>query len=241
MKKFSTLVAFTLTLSLFLVSCKEAVEKKQNTTNTEEIKEPKKSAPVVVLNANLATESDLVALGFSAEVVNKLLAARPFLSMSDFTAIIEEENTAALFKKIFVPLNLNTTEEKAFKIIPGVIQALRTLQSYGYLLIIITNQSGIGRGYYSEENFNHLMTWVKDEFRLQNGDIDAIYFCPHHSIYGKGKYMVNCECRKPKPGMLIKAIKDLNIDPQKYQLWLPYRLFLYDFFHKHYKSKLFQI
>ena len=120
MKKFSTLVAITLTLSLFLVSCKEAVEKKQNTTNTEEIKEPKKPAPVMVLNANLATESDLVALGFSAEVVNKLLAARPFLSMPDFTAIIEGENTEELFKKIFVPLNLNTTEEKVFKIIPGV-------------------------------------------------------------------------------------------------------------------------
>ena len=74
----------------------------------------------MVLNANLATESDLVALGFSAEVVNKLLTARPFLSMSEFSAIIEGENTEELFKKIFVPLNLNTTEEKDFKMIPGV-------------------------------------------------------------------------------------------------------------------------
>ena len=120
MKKFSKLLTITLALSLFLVSCKEAVEKKQNTTNTEEVKGTEKLASVLVLNANLATESDLVALGFSTEVVNKLLAARPFLSMSDFNAIIEGENTAALFKKIFVPLNLNTTEEKAFKMIPGV-------------------------------------------------------------------------------------------------------------------------
>ena len=120
MKKFSKLLTITLALSLFLVSCKEAVEKKQNTTNTEEIKVPEKPTSVLVLNANLATESDLVALGFSAEVVNKLLAARPFLSMSDFNAIIEGENTEELFKKIFVPLNLNTTEEKDFKMIPGV-------------------------------------------------------------------------------------------------------------------------
>ncbi|MDG2443922.1 MAG: hypothetical protein P8M14_00575, partial [Flavobacteriaceae bacterium] len=111
MKKFSTLVAITLTLSLFLVSCNKTAEQKPNTTNTEEIKVPKKPATVVVLNANLATESDLVALGLSADVVNKLLAARPFLSMSDFNAILEVENTEELFKKIFVPLNLNTTEE----------------------------------------------------------------------------------------------------------------------------------
>ena len=120
MKKFSKLFTITLALSLLLVSCKEAVEKKQNITNTEKTKTSEKPESVVVLNANLATESDLVALGFSAEVVNKLLAAMPFLSMSDFTAIIEGENTEELFKKIFVPLNLNTTEEKVFKIIPGV-------------------------------------------------------------------------------------------------------------------------
>ena len=120
MKKISKLFTITLALSLFLVSCKEAVEKKQNITNTEKTKTSEKPESVVVLNANLATESDLVALGFSTEVVNKLLAARPFLSMSDFTAIIEGENTEELFKKIFVPLNLNTTEEKAFKMIPGV-------------------------------------------------------------------------------------------------------------------------
>ena len=120
MKKFSKLLTITLALSLFLVSCKEAVEKKQNITNTEKTKTSEKPESVVVLNANLATESDLVALGFSTEVVNKLLAARPFLSMSDFSAIVEGENTEELFKKIFVPLNLNTTEEKAFKMIPGV-------------------------------------------------------------------------------------------------------------------------
>ena len=120
MKKISKLFTITLALSLFLVSCKEAVEKKQNITNTEKTKTSEKPESVVVLNANLATESDLVALGFSAEVVNKLLAARPFLSMSDFSAIVEGENTEELFKKIFVPLNLNTTEEKAFKMIPGV-------------------------------------------------------------------------------------------------------------------------
>ena len=120
MKKFSTLFIITLSVSLFLVSCKQSVEKKQNTPNNLEVKELEKPAPLVVLNANLATESDLVALGLSEEVVQKLLAARPFLSIADFNSIIELENTEELFKKIFVPFNLNTTEEKDFKMIPGV-------------------------------------------------------------------------------------------------------------------------
>ena len=107
-----------------------------------------------------------------------------------------------------------STKEK-FHFQDGIFDVVSIAKQLEYQVIIITNQSGIGRGYYSEENFNHLMTWVKDEFRHKNGGIDAIYFCPHHPIYGKGKYMVNCECRKPKPGMLIKAIKDLNIDPHK--------------------------
>ena len=74
MKKFSTLFIITLSVSLFLVSCKQSVEKKQNTPNNLEVKELEKPAPLVVLNANLATESDLVALGLSEEVVQKLFS-----------------------------------------------------------------------------------------------------------------------------------------------------------------------
>ena len=59
------------------------------------------------------------------------------------------------------------------------------------------------------------MSWVKSEFNLNQGSIDAIYFCPHHSVHGKGKYLVDCECRKPKPGMILKAIEDHNIDASK--------------------------
>ena len=120
MKKFSTLFIITLSVSLLLVSCKQTADKKQNTPNNLGVKEVEKPSPLVVLNANLATESDLVALGLSEEVVQQLLAARPFLSMADFNSIIEQENTEELFKKIFVPFNLNTTEEKDFKMIPGV-------------------------------------------------------------------------------------------------------------------------
>ncbi|MBT6881174.1 MAG: hypothetical protein HOA34_02065 [Flavobacterium sp.] len=120
MKKFSTLFIITLSVSLFLISCKESAEKKQNTPNNLEVKEVEKPSPLVVLNANLATESDLIALGLSSELVTKLLAARPFLTMADFNVNVAEENTEELFKKLFVPFNLNTTAEKDFKMIPGV-------------------------------------------------------------------------------------------------------------------------
>lgn len=183
MKKFSTLVAITLTLSLFLVSCKEAVEKKQNTTNTEEIK---KLAPVVVLNANLATESDLVALGFSAEVVNKLLVARPFLSMSDFTAIIEGENTEELFKKIFVPLNLNTTEEKAFKIIPGVGDKMaHEFEEYRPYTSILQFKREIGK-YVDEKEVARYLDYVFVPVELNTSSEDDIKALP-----GIGKKMTH--------------------------------------------------
>ena len=186
MKKFSTLVAITLTLSLFLVSCKEAVEKKQNTTNTEEIKEPKKPAPVMVLNANLATESDLVALGLSEEVVQQLLAARPFLSMADFNSIIESENTEELFKKIFVPLNLNTTEEKVFKIIPGVGDKMaHEFEEYRPYTSILQFKREIGK-YVDEKEVARYLDYVFVPVELNTSSEDDIKALP-----GIGKKMTH--------------------------------------------------
>jgi len=178
MKKFSKLLTITLALSLFLVSCKEAVEKKQNTTNTEEIKGTEKPAPVLVLNANLATESDLIALGFSTEVVNKLLAARPFLSMSDFNAIIEGENTAALFKKIFVPLNLNTTVEKDFKMIPGVGDKMaHEFEEYRPYTSILQFKREIGK-YVDQEEVARYLDYVFVPVELNTSSEDDIKALP---------------------------------------------------------------
>ena len=186
MKKFSKLLTITLALSLFLVSCKEAVEKKQNTTNTEEIKVPQKPTSVLVLNANLATESDLVALGFSAEVVNKLLAARPFLSMSDFNAILEVENTEELFKKIFVPLNLNTTEEKAFKMIPGVGDKMaHEFEEYRPYTSILQFKREIGK-YVDQQEVARYLDYVFVPVELNTSTEDDIKALP-----GIGKKMTH--------------------------------------------------
>ena len=186
MKKFSTLFIITLSVSLFLISCKESAEKKQNTPNNLEVKEVEKPSPLVVLNANLATESDLVALGFSQEIVQQLLAARPFLSMADFNLIIESENTEELFKKIFVPFNLNTTDEKDFKMIPGVGDKMaHEFEEYRPYTSIIQFKREIGK-YVDEQEVARYLDYVFVPVELNTSSEDDIKALP-----GIGKKMTH--------------------------------------------------
>ena len=99
-----------------------------------------------------------------------------------------------------------------FEFIEGAIEACKKLKEKGYLLVVITNQSGIARGYFSEEQFHTLTEWMDWSLADRGVDLDGIYYCPHHAEKGQGEYKVDCDCRKPKPGMLLSAIKDLNID-----------------------------
>ena len=92
-----------------------------------------------------------------------------------------------------------------FEFCDGVFEALGYFQSLGYLLIIVTNQSGIGRGYYSEKDFETLTSWMLQELLHVNIKIDAVYHCPHAPE-------ANCACRKPKSGMLKAAIEVFDID-----------------------------
>ena len=186
MKKFSTFFIITLSVSLFLVSCKQSAEKKQNTPNNLEVKEVEKPTPTVVLNANLATESDLVALGLSEEVVQQLLAARPFLSMADFNLIIESENTEELFKKIFVPFNLNTTEEKDFKMIPGVGDKMaHEFEEYRPYTSILQFKREIGK-YVDEQEVARYLDYVFVPVELNTSSEDDIKALP-----GIGKKMTH--------------------------------------------------
>ncbi len=92
-----------------------------------------------------------------------------------------------------------------FEFIDGVFDALEYLQSLGYKLVIITNQSGIGRGYYSIEQYNTLTQWINEQFIDRNIFISGIYNCPHTPD-------INCNCRKPRIGMINQASKILDID-----------------------------
>ncbi len=102
-----------------------------------------------------------------------------------------------------------------FEFLPGVIDALKLLQSAGYLLIIITNQSGIARGYYKEEDYENLNEWMLNELKAEGVNIDAVYYCPHHPEAMVEKYRVSCTCRKPGIGLFEQAVKDFNIDLSK--------------------------
>ncbi|MEJ2252598.1 MAG: D-glycero-beta-D-manno-heptose 1,7-bisphosphate 7-phosphatase [Candidatus Lokiarchaeota archaeon] len=96
---------------------------------------------------------------------------------------------------------------KDFEFIPGSIKALRRLQEIGYKLIVITNQSGLARGYFTVETLNKIHNKMKRILRENNVILTDIFICPHHpDITGI------CECRKPKPGLLIQAKQKYNID-----------------------------
>jgi len=99
-----------------------------------------------------------------------------------------------------------------FEYIDGVFDACLTLKKMGYLLVVVTNQSGIARGLYSEDDFHTLTEWMDWNFADKGVDLDGIYYCPHHPEKGIGEYKQDCDCRKPKPGMLLDAAKFLKID-----------------------------
>ncbi len=96
-------------------------------------------------------------------------------------------------------------KKEDFEFIDGVFDACKYFQKLGYQLIIITNQSGIARGYYQEEDFQKLTQWMLRKFTNQGLRILDVFFCPH----GPGS---TCSCRKPQPGMLLEAREKYNID-----------------------------
>ena len=99
-----------------------------------------------------------------------------------------------------------------FEFLPGVIDALRQLQRAGFLLIVVTNQSGIGRGYYTEEDFNKLNKWMVEYLNNQGVVISDVYYCPHLPDATVRIYRKECECRKPKLGMYMQAVSEHNLD-----------------------------
>jgi len=103
-------------------------------------------------------------------------------------------------------------QKKNFVFVDGIFDLVHEANKLGYLVVVITNQAGIGRGFYSENDFLELTEWMKQEFLTRNAKIDAVYFCPHHPTEGIGKFKQDCVCRKPKPGMFYNAIRDLKIN-----------------------------
>ena len=99
-----------------------------------------------------------------------------------------------------------------FEFMPGAIEGMSQLSKIGFKLIVVTNQSGIARGFYDEATFFSLTNWMRDELSLHHIHLLDIYFCPHHPEGVVEGYARICDCRKPAPGMLLRARADHGID-----------------------------
>ena len=94
----------------------------------------------------------------------------------------------------------------------GIGDELRLLQERGFRLVVITNQSGIARGYFDETDLERMHDHLRNELARFNVTLDGIYFCPHHIDGVVPELSVSCDCRKPLPGMLLRAAAELDID-----------------------------
>jgi D-glycero-D-manno-heptose 1,7-bisphosphate phosphatase len=101
---------------------------------------------------------------------------------------------------------------EGFEFVSGIFSLCQRFKRHNYELIVVTNQSGIARGYYSEQDFADLTSWMKTQFSQRNVPLSGVYYSPYHPQQGLGKYKKDSDCRKPKPGMLLQAAQDLEID-----------------------------
>ena len=96
--------------------------------------------------------------------------------------------------------------------IPGIFDLCRKATELGYALVVITNQAGIARGYYDQAAFETYSDWMRAQFAERGLRIEAIYHCPHHPTAGIGELRRDCDCRKPQPGMILRAAEELDLD-----------------------------
>lgn len=99
-----------------------------------------------------------------------------------------------------------------FEFLPGIFDLVRCARSLGMVTVVITNQAGIGRGLYTESDFAGLTAWMCEQFARQSAPIARVYFCPTHPSAGLDHYRVDSPMRKPNPGMVLAAKRDLALD-----------------------------
>ncbi len=100
-------------------------------------------------------------------------------------------------------------------LLPGAVQAIRLLNENGFKTVVITNQSGVARGYFPESLVHEIHQRIQDSLRKEGATLDGIYYCPHHPDVGNPPYRQRCRCRKPETGMVEEAVKRLQIDCSK--------------------------
>ena len=97
----------------------------------------------------------------------------------------------------------------------GAVEAIRYCNDKGWLVIVVTNQSGVARGYYTEADVERLHAWMNEDLEKHGAHIDAFYYCPHHPQGAVAQYAKECDCRKPAPGLVETACREYGIDEAK--------------------------
>ena len=125
------------------------------------------------------------------------------------------QSVPAIFLDRDGTINIDTGyvyEVDRFEFIEGVIDAMRELKAMGFALVLVTNQSGIARGLFTEADFENLTEWMDWSLADRDVELDGIYYCPHHPEGIVEEFRQTCDCRKPQPGMLLSAQEFLHID-----------------------------
>lgn len=105
-----------------------------------------------------------------------------------------------------------TSRAENFQFIDGIFDLCRAATRSDYLLVVVTNQAGIGRGYYSVEDFLALTAWMRARFKVEDAPIADVFYCPFHPEHGVGEYKKDSFDRKPNPGMLLHAAEKHSLD-----------------------------
>ena len=101
------------------------------------------------------------------------------------------------------------------RLIPGAAEAIRLINESGMKTVVVTNQSGVARGFFTEAFVDEVHTHLREMLREEGASLDGFYFCPHHPTEGRGRYLRSCNCRKPSPGLLLRAAEELHLDPAR--------------------------
>jgi len=106
-------------------------------------------------------------------------------------------------------------DPEQIRFIPGALDALCTLRDAGFRLVLVTNQAGVARGLITEADVRQVNGRLEALLRDADIRLDGMYYCPHHPGHGSAEYRMDCDCRKPKPGMVQRAVRDLRLDPSR--------------------------
>ncbi len=126
-----------------------------------------------------------------------------------FKAVLLDRDGTLIAEKNFL------SEIEQVEILPGAIEAVKILNKLHYKVIVVSNQSGVARGFFSEDKVREINNYIREVFKRSGAFIDDFYFCPHHPQATLPQYRKACNCRKPAPGMAIKAAREHRLNLKK--------------------------